>query len=104
MTDPRDDMFIPVWEGPFVEAERLMRRLEAAHIPVDLGEALEAGRARVEVPPGYVEEALEVMRSPADPIEHLALPMISSPSPGWTAFRVAVVLLVVAVLVLALVL
>ncbi len=103
MSDPRDDMFVPVWEGPFVEAERLMRRLESAHIPVDLGEALEAGRARVEVPPGYVEEALDVMSSP-DPVEHLSMPMIGSPSPGWTAFRVAVVLLVVVVLVLALVL
>ena len=102
MSDPRDDMFVPVWEGPFVEAERLMRRLESAHIPVDLGEALEAGRARVEVPPGYVEEAIEVMNS-EDRVE-LSMPMIGSPTPGWTVFRIAVVIVVVVVLVLALVL
>lgn len=103
MTDPRDDMFVPVWEGPFVEAEKLMRQLENAHIPVDFGEALEAGRAKVEVPPGYVEEALEVMNSNERVVE-LSMPMIGSPKSEWTSLRIAVVIFVVAVLVLALVL
>ncbi len=94
-------MFVPVWEGPFVEAENLMRRLENVHIPVDLGEALEPGRARVEVPPGYVEEALEVLDSPNR--LDLSMPMIDSVSQSWTIARIVLVVLVVLLIVLALV-
>lgn len=62
MDSPDDlDPFVRVWEGPFVEADRVRRRIEAAHIPVDLGDTLEVGRAAVEVPASYVQEARDVL-------------------------------------------
>lgn len=55
------DPFIPIWEGPSLEGYPLARSLEAAHIPVDLGEAAEAGRLRIEVPRSYIDEAYGVL-------------------------------------------
>jgi hypothetical protein len=55
------DPFVPVWEGPYFEAEHLRVRLEAAHIPVDFGDALLTGHARVEVPRSYLTEVRDVL-------------------------------------------
>ncbi|HYZ92263.1 MAG TPA: zinc ribbon domain-containing protein [Actinomycetota bacterium] len=68
--DPDEpDPFVPIWEGPTPEAAQLARRIEAAHIPVDLGEALEAGHSRVEVPRSYLTEARDALagRAPVWP-------------------------------------
>ena len=51
------DPFVPVWEGPFVDAQRMMHRVEGAHIPVDLDDATLVGHARVVVPRSYAEDA-----------------------------------------------
>ncbi len=59
--EDEDDPFVPVWEGPFFEAEHLRLRLEAAHIPVDYGDALQTGHARVEVPRSYLGEVRDVL-------------------------------------------
>jgi hypothetical protein len=62
MTDYDDaDPFVPVWEGPYIEAEHLRLLIEAEHIPVDFGDALLPGHARVQVPRSYLEEATNVM-------------------------------------------
>jgi hypothetical protein len=57
--DPEE--FVPIWEGPTPEASRLADLIQRAHIPVDLGEALESGHARVEVPRAYVDDAREAL-------------------------------------------
>ena len=85
-----DDPFVPVWEGPTPEAQALLERLERAHVPVDLGEALSVGEARVEVPRSYVEEARAVMAS--EPVPEL-------PRLDWTPL-IRVGLVVVAALVI----
>lgn len=59
--DTGEDPFVPIWEGPTTEATRLLGLVEAAHIPVDLGEALEAGHSRLEVPRSYVNEARDAI-------------------------------------------
>jgi hypothetical protein len=56
-----DDPFVSVWEGPTFEADHVRIRLEAEHIPVELGEALEVGHARVEVPRSYLTEVRDVL-------------------------------------------
>src|SRR5688572_29611236 len=62
MTDFDDaDPFVPVWEGPYLEAEHLRLRIEAEHIPVEFGDALLPGQARVQVPQSYLEEANSVI-------------------------------------------
>jgi hypothetical protein len=63
--EPEGDPFVPIWEGPTPEAHQLARKIAAAHIPVDLGEALEAGHARVEVPRSYVSEARDALEGRA---------------------------------------
>lgn len=65
-TEPRaarehSDPFVPIWEGPTPEAEALRRQLERSAIPVDLGEALEPGRARIQVPSSYSDEARGIL-------------------------------------------
>lgn len=65
-TEPRaardhSDPFVPIWEGPTQEAEALLRQLEASAIPVDLGEAPQPGRARLEVPRSYADEARGIL-------------------------------------------
>lgn len=52
-----EDPFVPIWEGPTLEANALARLLERSHIPVDLGEAMSSGWSRLEVPRSYVPEA-----------------------------------------------
>lgn len=62
MTYDEPDPFVPIWEGPTFEAEHLRLLLEAEHIPVDFGDALLAGQARVQVPRSYLEEANDVIK------------------------------------------
>lgn len=59
------DPWVPIWEGRTIDAEGLVLRIESAHIPVDLGEALEVGHARVQVPSSYVAEATDVIEGRA---------------------------------------
>lgn len=56
-----EDPFVPVWEGPYLDAELVKLRLEEAHIPVDYGDALLPGHARVEVPQSYLSEVRDVI-------------------------------------------
>ena len=62
-----DDPFVPVWEGPYLDAELIKLRLEEAHIPVDYGDALLAGHARIEVPRSYLSEVRDVVTGNAAP-------------------------------------
>jgi hypothetical protein len=60
--DPDDaDPFIPVWEGPTTDAQLLRLSLEEAHVPVELGDALNPGEARVMVPRSYLGEVRDVI-------------------------------------------
>ena len=96
-----DDPWIPIWEGPTTSARRLAETIERAHIPVDLGEALESGHSRVEVPRSYVEDAHAAL---ADPDADRPAIIAMSPAFDWQrALRIAlviVVLMLVALLVL----
>ena len=56
-----EDPFTPVWEGPYLDAEFVKLRLEEAHIPVEYGDALLPGHARVEVPRSYLAEVRDVI-------------------------------------------
>ncbi|MEX2539966.1 MAG: hypothetical protein WD646_15065 [Actinomycetota bacterium] len=96
-----EEVWVPVWEGPFVEAQNPLQILERAHIPVDLGDAAEPGRARVEVPPGYAEEAREVLSSGGRP--DVAMPMIGPQTRSWPIVQIVVVVILI-MFVLALVL
>jgi len=99
----REDPFVPIWEGDTVEASRLARHLEAAAIPVDLGEALSPGESRVEIPRSYTEEAFivlnEIGESPAPPPE----PDLGDGLPaerGWSpGVRLALWTLAIAIIV-----
>lgn len=62
MSYEEPDPFISIWEGPTFEAEHLRLLLEAEHIPVDFGDALLPGEARVQVPRSYLEEANDVIK------------------------------------------
>lgn len=65
-SDPEE--FVPIWEGPTPEAGRLSDAIRRAHIPVDLGEALQTGHARIEVPRSYVDEARAALAgTPTEP-------------------------------------
>ncbi len=55
------DPFVAVWEGPYIEAEHVRLRIEDAHIPVEFGDALLTGHARVQVPRSYLAEAHDVL-------------------------------------------
>src|ERR687896_2463588 len=59
--DDEGDTFVPLWEGPYTEGEHVRLLLEEAHIPVDFGDALLPGHARVQVPRSYLAEAKDVM-------------------------------------------
>ncbi len=56
-----EDPFVSIWEGPTPEAGQLSRRIEAAHIPVDLDAATEVGHSRIVVPRSYADEAREAL-------------------------------------------
>lgn len=95
---PDEDPFVPIWEGPTAEAHRLVGLIERAHIPVDLGDANEPGRARIEVPLSYVDEARDALAAEPTEIETIARPAFD-----WTpAVRLALVV-VVATLILMMV-
>ena len=59
--DDDPDPWVKIWEGPTFEAEHLRLRLEQAHIPVEFGDALLVGHARVQVPRSYLGEASDVI-------------------------------------------
>lgn len=60
--DPDDaDPFIPAWEGAYTDAQLLRIQLEEAHVPVELDDANEPGRARVMVPRSYIAEVRDVI-------------------------------------------
>jgi hypothetical protein len=94
------EIYIPVWEGPFVEARERLTWLQEAHIPSDLGDGLVAGQARVEVADGYVEEAREIMREGPRP---QSLPPLLD-SPMGRVWKVTLAVVVIAALVFAFVL
>jgi hypothetical protein len=94
--------FVPVWEGPYAEASQRMRWLEEAHIPVDLGDALLPGQARVEVLRGYEDEAREIMQD--GPRPGLAMPLLDTTSPVFLRWRYFVALVLLIAIVAALVL
>jgi len=56
-----DDPFTTIWEGLSTQGSVLARQLQAASIPVDMGEAAEPGNMRLEVPRSYVREAYGVL-------------------------------------------
>lgn len=56
-----DDPFVSIWEGPTTEAQALLQAVEASSIPVDLDEAADLGRSRLQVPRSYVEEARGIL-------------------------------------------
>ncbi len=57
-----DDPFIPVWEGATTDAHLLRLQLEEAHVPVEFGDALNPGEARVMVPRSYLAEVKDVIQ------------------------------------------
>ena len=60
--DPDDpDPFVPVWEGPYLDAQRLRMQLEEGHVPVELDDAASPGEARVMVPRSYLSEVRDVI-------------------------------------------
>lgn len=59
--DDDEDPWIKIWEGPTFEAEHLRLQLEQSHIPVEFGDALLVGEARVQVPRSYLREARDVI-------------------------------------------
>ena len=96
--DFESQLFVPVWEGPYAEASERLRWLEAAHIPVDLDDAVSAGHARVVVDPGYVNEARRIMwRGPQEILEY---PMVDTTSQWFTNWKVIVAVLVLIGIVL----
>jgi hypothetical protein len=61
--DPDDaDPFVPVFEGPTTDAQLIRMQLEEAHVPVELGDALNPGEARVMVPRSYLAEVRDVLQ------------------------------------------
>jgi hypothetical protein len=96
-----DDFSVPVWEGPYAEARERMTWLEAAHIPVDLGDALSPGEARIEVPGEYADDARTIMRH--GPTEQSWVPLIDPTAPSFSMWKIALVVLVLVAIVLTLV-
>jgi hypothetical protein len=99
--DPGD--FVPVWEGPYAEAQERLRWLERAHIPVDLGDATLPGRARVEVARGYEDEAQQIMRD-GPKAGGWDMPLLDPSDPVFLRWRYLIALLILVGLVAALVL
>jgi hypothetical protein len=100
---PRDyeDPFIPIWEGPTPDAQDIMRKVQSRHIPVELGDALEVGHARVEVPRSYLAEVRDVLYGIVP-----ELPEITDETPDgfdWKPALKAAIILTAALLVLMLV-
>jgi hypothetical protein len=60
------DPFVAIWEGPTTEGAPLARHLEAALIPVNLGDPPAPGHLRIEVPRSYLPEALGVLDRAGD--------------------------------------
>jgi hypothetical protein len=101
---PRDheDPFVPIWEGPTPVAHDIMRKVQSRHIPVELGDALEVGHARVEVPRSYLAEVRDVLQGVAS-----ELPDITDETPDgydWKPVLKLAIIGLAALLVLALLL
>jgi len=94
--------FVPVWEGPYAEASERLTWLEQAHIPVDLGDALLAGHARVEVARGYEDEARDIMRDGPSP--GWDMPLLDPTDPVFLRWRYLIAVVVLIALVATLVL
>jgi hypothetical protein len=94
--------FVPVWEGPYAEASERLGWLERAHIPVDLGEALLPGTARVEVARGYEDEAREIMRQ-GPPMGRDLMPILDPTDPVFLRWRYFIALLILIGIIAALV-
>jgi len=102
-----DDPFIPVWEGPYLDAELVKLRLEEAHVPVEYGDALLPGHARIQVPRSYLTEVRDVITGAS-----AKWPEVSEHGPGGVrvkpsiqfgtkATAAVVILLTVAIILLA---
>jgi hypothetical protein len=89
------DPFVPVWEGPFNDAQAMLRRVEEAQIPVDLDDALLVGQARVVVPRSYAEDARAAIAGDTAPWPGL--------TPEGPSLRRTVLLVLVAIVVVALI-
>jgi hypothetical protein len=94
--------FVPVWEGTYAEARERLTWLEEAHIPVDLGDALLPGHARVEVARGYEDEAQEIMRD--GPRAGWDMPLLDPADPVFLRWRYLIALLILVAIVATLVL
>ena len=104
MTDDFDaGDFVPVWEGPYADASERMRWLEQAHVPVDLGDGLVAGTARVEVARGYEDEAREIMQS-GPKAGGWDMPLLDTADPVFLRWRYFIALLILVGIVAAFVL
>lgn len=56
-----EDPWLPIWEGPTIDASSLALSLEDASIPVHVDEAPDVGHSRVQVPRSYIPEARDVV-------------------------------------------
>lgn len=98
MEERSEDPFISIWEGPTPEAAKVARRIEDAHIPVDLDEATEVGHSRIVVPRSYIEEARDVLTGRA-----AVWPSPISDDPAFDfkpLFRLALVIVALGLLIL----
>jgi len=107
------DPFVVVWEGPTPEGASIVRRLEGASIPVDTGEAAEAGRLRVEVPRSYINEAYAALDASDPDLVDPEVYVPDDPSAlfdeddsegGWSPLARALIVVVAIVLVAVLLL
>jgi hypothetical protein len=101
--DDDPDPWVKIWEGPTFEAEHLRLRLEQSHIPVEFGDALLTGEARVQVPRSYLAEARDVIAG----VQANWPSMIESTEqglglkPSWRIAIVAVSLLLLGLIVIS---
>lgn len=101
------DRFVVLWEGDTDESAGLIRRLEAALIPLEISR--DSGRTRIEVPWSYAEEARVIAAQPDDEpdeapqadwfvAEPIDLESRRSASWAWVIVLVAVALVVLLLL------
>ena len=88
-----EDPFVPVWEGPFADAQRMLQHVEQAHIPVDLDDATLVGQARVVVPRSYAEDARAAIAGDAANMPGL-IPDVRPSWRRWVIVAVAVLAIV----------
>ena len=81
-----------MWEGPFADAQRMLQRVEGAHIPVDLDDATLVGQARVVVPRSYAEDARAAIAG--EPSMPGLIPDVRPSWSRWVLVAVAVLAIV----------